>query len=59
MLKIILLLVIILLLLKYKEGNQSRDNILIAFFDKKDNDESKKIKFQMQNINNGRLIPII
>ena len=59
MLKIILLLVIISLLFKYKEGNQSKDNKLIVLFDTKDNDEAKQIKYKLQKINNGKLLPLI
>ena len=59
MLKIILLLVIIYLLFRYREGNQSKDNKLIVLFDKKDNDEAKHIKYKLQNINNGKLLPLI
>jgi len=56
MLKILLLLVIIWLLFKYKEGNQSINNKMIAYFDTKNNNEAKKIKYIIQNINNGSLI---
>jgi len=59
MLKILLLLVIIWLLFKYKEGNQSINNKMIAYFDTKNNNEAKKIKYIIQNINNGSLIPSI
>jgi hypothetical protein len=59
MLKIILLLVIISLLFKYREGNQSKDNKLIAYFDNKDNAEAKEIKYKLQNINNAKMLPLI
>jgi hypothetical protein len=59
MLKIILLIVIISLLFKFREGNQSSDNKLIAFFDNKQNDEAKQIKYKIQNINNAKLLPSI
>ena len=59
MLKILLLLVIISLLFKFREGNQSIDNKIIAYLDNKDNDEAKQIKYKMQNINNAKLLPLI